>query len=212
MYVLVDDSSQSGEPLLQACADGNVVHAKRLLHAGWDANVRDHRGRTALHLATAHGHLEICRLLHKFGADMQATDCQGNTALHQCGHMNIVQFLVSSGLSVDICNHKGATPLVLARRRGVNKDTINFLEYLEEQELKTFNHAGGLKLDTLHTFEDDSSTERRSFLRHSQRSNREVLCSLRTTWHDFVEDLGFWRVLMLLVMIALLSLEHRKGR
>lgn len=33
-----------------------------------------------------------------------------------------------------------------------------------------------------------------------------VLSSFRTTWQEFVEDLGFWRVLLLLLVIALLSL------
>jgi hypothetical protein len=33
-----------------------------------------------------------------------------------------------------------------------------------------------------------------------------VLSSFKTTWQEFVEDLGFWRVLLLLVVIALLSL------
>ncbi|XP_030609950.1 ankyrin repeat domain-containing protein 46-like [Archocentrus centrarchus] len=36
---------------------------------------------------------------------------------------------------------------------------------------------------------------------------RGLLQDVRTTWQEFVEDLGFWRVLLLLVVIALLSLS-----
>lgn len=59
-------------------------------------------GRTGLHLAAARGNVDICQLLHKFGADLLATDYQGNTALHLCGHVDTIQFLVSNGLKIDI--------------------------------------------------------------------------------------------------------------
>ncbi|KAK2862843.1 hypothetical protein Q5P01_002376 [Channa striata] len=107
--------------------------AKRLLETGCDPNIRDNRGRTGLHLAAARGNVDICRLLHKFGADLLATDYQGNTALHLCGHVDTIQFLVSNGLKIDICNHNGSTPLVLAKRRGVNKDAIRLLEGLKSR-------------------------------------------------------------------------------
>ncbi|KAA8582743.1 hypothetical protein FQN60_006414 [Etheostoma spectabile] len=182
-YVFINDSSQTNVPLLQACIDGDLPFAKRLLETGCDPNIRDNRGRTGLHLAAARGNVEICRLLHKFGADLLATDYQGNTALHLCGHVDTIQFLVSNGLKIDICNHNGSTPLVLAKRRGVNKDAIRLLEGLEEQEVKGFNRGPHSKLETM-----------------------QMADSERTTWQEFVEDLGFWRVLLLLVVIALLSL------
>uniref|UniRef100_A0A3P9DDT0 Ankyrin repeat domain 46b n=1 Tax=Maylandia zebra TaxID=106582 RepID=A0A3P9DDT0_9CICH len=104
-YVFINDSSQTSVPLLQSCIDGDLPFAKRLLETGCDPNIRDNRGRTGLHLAAARGNVEICRLLHKFGADLLATDYQGNTALHLCGHVDTIQFLVSNGLKIDICVH-----------------------------------------------------------------------------------------------------------
>lgn len=43
-------------------------------------------------------------------------------------------------------NHNGSTPLVLAKRRGVNKDAIRLLE---EQEVKGFNRGAHSKLETM---------------------------------------------------------------
>lgn len=101
-YVFINDTSQTNVPLLQACIDGDLAFARRLLETGCDPNIRDNRGRTGLHLAAARGNVEICRFLHKFGADLLATDYQGNTALHLCGHVDTIQFLVSNGLKIDI--------------------------------------------------------------------------------------------------------------
>lgn len=206
-YVFITDSSQTSVPLLQSCIDGDLPFAKRLLETGCDPNIRDGRGRTGLHLAAARGNVDICRLLHKFGADLLATDYQGNTALHLCGHVDTIQFLVSNGLKIDICNHNGSTPLVLAKRRGVNKDAIRLLEGLEEQEVKGFNRGPhSSKLETMQMADSESAMESHSLLNPTLQSSEGVLSSFRTTWQEFVEDLGFWRVLLLLVVIALLSL------
>ncbi|XP_062917526.1 ankyrin repeat domain-containing protein 46 isoform X1 [Mobula hypostoma] len=225
-YVFINDSSQTGVPLLQACIDGDVAYAKRLLESGFDPNIRDARGRSGLHVAAARGNVDICRLLHKFGADLLATDYQGNTALHLCGHVDSIQFLVSNGLKIDICNHHGATPLVLAKRRGVNKDAIKLLESLEEQEVKGFNRGTHSKLEIMQTAENESEQETQniilrgwetehqplsameshSLLNPNLQNTEGVLSSFRSTWQEFVDDLGFWRVLLLIIVIALLSL------
>ncbi|TWW63575.1 Ankyrin repeat domain-containing protein 46, partial [Takifugu flavidus] len=134
----------------------------------------------------------------------------GNTALHLCGHVDTIQFLVSNGLKIDICNHNGSTPLVLAKRRGVNKDAIRLHEGLEEQEVKGFNRGPHSKMETMQMADSESkwraAMESHSLLNPNLQSSEGVLSSFRTTWQEFVEDLGFWRVLLLLVVIALLSL------
>ena len=48
--------------------------------------------------------------------------------------------------------------------------------------------------------------ESHSLLNPNLQQGEGVLSSFRTTWQEFVEDLGFWRVLLLILVIALLSL------
>lgn len=74
-------------------------------------------------------------------------------------------------------NHQGATPLVLAKRRGVNKDVIRLLESLEEQEVKGFNRGTHSKLETMQTAESERYL-RYNFLRGKPL---EVLRSFMTT-------------------------------
>ena len=48
--------------------------------------------------------------------------------------------------------------------------------------------------------------ESHSLLNPNLQQGEGVLSSFRTTWQEFVEDLGFRRVLLLILVIALLSL------
>lgn len=56
-------------------------------------------------------------------------------------------------------NHNGSTPLVLAKRRGVNKDAIRLLEGLEEQEVKGFNRGAHSKLEAMQMAESERSDD-----------------------------------------------------
>ena len=63
--------------------------------------------------------LETVKLLIELGADVNAVDRAGNTALHVAaarkpGFDTVVQFLADHGARLDVANHKGKTPLALA--------------------------------------------------------------------------------------------------
>lgn len=52
-------------------------------------------------------------------------------------------------------NRNGATPLVLAKRRGVNRDALRLLEGLEEQEMKGFNRSFHSSLEKMHIADNE---------------------------------------------------------
>lgn len=84
-----------------------------------DVKVRmvDKTGRTALHLASANGHIDTVRALIpslRDTADLNAADCGEATALHyaaQNGHAELVDFLLKSGANLDVRDINGKTPL-----------------------------------------------------------------------------------------------------
>ena len=61
--------------------------------------------------------LEAVTLALELGADINAVDDRGETALHIVGarRLNtVVEFLANNGATLDLANHDGLTPLALA--------------------------------------------------------------------------------------------------
>ena len=63
-------------------------------------DARDWRGRTTLHVAASRGLTSEAEQLLESDADISATDHLGNTPLHYCGHVEIVNCLVANGADV----------------------------------------------------------------------------------------------------------------
>jgi len=78
-----------------------------------------------LHIAAWNNRVDVCRLLVKFNADIDATDMKNATPLHYAaatGRMDTLQFLVESKADVTIINSDGQTPLLSAIKH--NKSTL----------------------------------------------------------------------------------------
>ena len=75
--------------------------------------------------------LEAVKVAVEFGADLNAANADGDTALHfvaGLGYDSIVKFLVEKGASLDIKNGRGRTPLGAAMTsRSKPKSTIDYL-------------------------------------------------------------------------------------
>jgi len=84
---------------------------------------------TVLHGEILFGNLENVKDLVNRGADVNAKDDIGNTALHYVEVVEIAQFLVSRGADVHARNDNGDTPLDRAKLMG-NTEVAAYLESL----------------------------------------------------------------------------------
>jgi hypothetical protein len=78
-----------------------------------DVQACSHRGKTALHLASAHGHANIVHLLLKHKANCKATSNGEWTALHMAaerGYKEVVRELIDYRADVNAATTKGRTP------------------------------------------------------------------------------------------------------
>jgi len=81
---------------------------------GCDVDRHDKRGRTALHVAAAEGHLKCTNFLLEHGANVNARTDAGTTALHWVavlGCQKTAKALLEHGAEVNSRNNEGFTPL-----------------------------------------------------------------------------------------------------
>ena len=84
--------------LITAASSGDLTTCKELIPKVEDINKGDYDRRTALHLASAEGHLEIVKLLVENGADPECKDRWGATAVSEAQnneHQTVSDFFSS---------------------------------------------------------------------------------------------------------------------
>jgi ankyrin repeat protein len=116
-------------PFLLAALGGETSIMKELLAAGADAKLTADDGSTALMTASGYGRihgesrtkdeeaLEAARLALETGIDVNASNRNGQTALHGAAYFQsdpVAQFLIDHGAKVNARNRAGETPLVIA--------------------------------------------------------------------------------------------------
>ena len=83
----------------QACSNGDVDHVCSLLEHGCPPDSPDYDNRTGLMLAAVKGHLEVTKMLLKWGANRELKDNFGNTAISEArklGHSEVLRELEKS--------------------------------------------------------------------------------------------------------------------
>ncbi|KAJ3038079.1 hypothetical protein HDV00_001040 [Rhizophlyctis rosea] len=153
-----DVDFEGGMPLLTAIKQGNDRIIKLLLRSGADVNVKNHHGRTSLHLAAGNRDREIVRLLLKHGADINIrdrlvryggdvnmTDHDGRTPLHIAAdtlNHPMVELLLDVGADVRITDRQGRDALAIAQRRLGRKDgDERMLDILRRALRRALRHA-----------------------------------------------------------------------
>ena len=138
-----DNSGQTA--LMFASSNGHKEVVQLLLAKGADANAKTTAqiitamkmganfggtaeiyspGTRALHFASTRGHQEVAQLLLAKGADVNAKDEDGYTALINAsayGHKEVVQLLLAKKADVNSKANNGTTALSIASRNGYNE-------------------------------------------------------------------------------------------
>jgi len=105
--------------LWQACERGDEEQVRLRLTQGYDINRKSSamQSRTAVHIAAAHGHTEICRLLVAAGANVRLSDERSDSAMHlavQSGSLECCEYLTGLNRVPVSDNSQAKTPMVLA--------------------------------------------------------------------------------------------------
>ena len=105
-------------PLGIAVLASSTSAIRLLLHRGSCHDTRQRAGQSVLHFAWESS---AAQLLHDAGADLNAKDDNGNMPLHVCaayGRKEVVEFLLSHKVDVDLPNEFGYSPLYLGINNG----------------------------------------------------------------------------------------------
>ena len=115
-------------PLVYACRGDKGEHPEeieRLLKLGADIDVRNSKGKTALHYAAKAGFINVIKLLVEKGVTIDATGSDGETALFEAIRSTIknrekqlaaLEALLIHGANPNVKNRKGLTPLQIAQQ------------------------------------------------------------------------------------------------
>eukprot|EP00842_Homolaphlyctis_polyrhiza_P006304 jgi/Hompol1/6675/HPOL_000132-RA len=92
-----------------AASDGRIEDVESYLANGSiDVNAGDAFGYTCVHAAASYGHLELLRLLvHKYGANINITDPDGDSALHVVETADATRLLLELGADPTLRNNDG---------------------------------------------------------------------------------------------------------
>ena len=117
-------------PLHLAIRSGSLKAARALIEAGADLSLANNEGVQPLMLAAMKKNGEfMVSLLISHGARINATDQNGDTALHcaaQAGNLPSVRVLLNAGANLKLINRRGYTPEECARRF-MQRPVVKFL-------------------------------------------------------------------------------------
>lgn len=170
-YINLQNNSQLWTPLHCAVRAANLEATKLLLEAKPNAHLRSTEGLSVLHIAAAHGTLDIVKELVAHGMMIDEADSKnGWTPLHYAamqGHLELTQWLVSDGSRPGNTDKSDFTPMMLAVLHG----RFPCFQYLY-QFRDSFKSKPKLKL--IHLAAQNPTSEILSFLESKGYDIREI--------------------------------------
>lgn len=126
LFFLIVFSIEAGvnEDLLQGAQEGNVALVKRSIEQRADLDIKNTEGETPLILAAWYGSPEIVSLLLESGANINAQDNNGYTAIAKAAslgvgrHYEIVEILIQACANLNLKTKEGKSPFLLAMLNG----------------------------------------------------------------------------------------------
>jgi ankyrin repeat protein len=118
----------SDKDIYSAIRSGEPLAAETLLREGVSPNQRDANGNTLLINAAMYGRAELLSFLIEKGADVNAANNGGATALMRAaGDTTKIKLLVNKGANVNARSALGNTPLILAARANPSAEAVKLL-------------------------------------------------------------------------------------
>jgi len=109
---------------LSAAANGDISKVEQLVQKGISINTQGEMNRTALHLASLYGRVDVVIYLIDKGVDLNIKASGGEVPLHLAvlnGHTSIVEYLLGEGCDWKIQNNMGKRPGDYARKKEMKK-------------------------------------------------------------------------------------------
>jgi len=128
--------------------DGRMPIVRTLLERKVNIHQKSNSGRTAILTASFVKRLDLVRLLHENGADIDAADHFDTTPLMYAavgGHRDLLRWLISHRANVHAVNKRKRTCLEICR----NKQTVLFMHQLLEEEREKYRIAIGTAATSL---------------------------------------------------------------
>ncbi|MEC4806279.1 MAG: ankyrin repeat domain-containing protein [Jaaginema sp. PMC 1079.18] len=148
-------------PLVRAAQYNYFFQIQTAIQIGNDLNFKDINGNTALIEASRKGNFSIVKALIQAGADVNAVNNWGSSALAytvSAGdyEINIIKALIEAGADVNVTNSSGNTPLMTTLRFGINNTKTVKALIQAGADVNAINNRGSTPLEIATTENQDN--------------------------------------------------------